>query len=203
MHRNTARGESKDSYVVGIASERGNVFFPHPLEGCNLVHVGVVPLQLVWMFPAKRGKGEEPEPPDAVICGDQDDAMFCELGPRGERRGTGPAREPAPVDPEHHGKLCTGRGGGRPPQIEIQAIFRRGWRHRHRPRAWSESCLCTIRGELASIAHSLPSRQRLWRTPTPVACRRSCEGNSLEAGVVSFGHSAQDAVGSTNRCRRG
>jgi hypothetical protein len=102
VHRDTARGESKNSDVVRIASERGDVLL-HPLEGCNLVHVGVVALGLIRMFLAKRWEGEESETPHAVIRSDQDAALFSELGPRGVGRGARAAHEPAPVDPDHHG----------------------------------------------------------------------------------------------------
>ena len=104
VDRDTACGESKDSNVVWIASERGNVLL-HPLEGGNLVHVGVVALRLIRMFLAKRREGEESETPDAVIGSDQDDALFSELSPRGYGHGARAAHEPAPVDPDHYGQL--------------------------------------------------------------------------------------------------
>jgi hypothetical protein len=117
VHRNTASGESKDSDVVRIASERGYVL-PHPLEDRNLVHVGVVALGLIRMFLAKRRESEESETPHPVIGSDQDDALFSEPGPRGEGRGARAAREPAPVNPDHYGKLRARGGTRRPPQID-------------------------------------------------------------------------------------
>ena len=82
VHRDAARGESKDRDVVGIASKCRDVLL-YPLEGSNLVHVGVVALGLFRMLAAQRGKGKESEPPYAVIGCDQDDALFSELSPRG------------------------------------------------------------------------------------------------------------------------
>ena len=68
MHRDAARGESEDRDVVRIAAERGDVPL-HPLQGRDLVHVGVVALGLVRMLAAQRGEREEAEAPQAVVDG--------------------------------------------------------------------------------------------------------------------------------------
>ena len=85
MHRDAARGLAEDGDVVRIASERGDVLL-HPLEGGDLVHVGVVALELFRMLAAQRGEGEETEAPETVVEGDQDDALLGELDPRRARR---------------------------------------------------------------------------------------------------------------------
>ena len=81
MHRDTASGESKNGDVLRISSERGDVL-QCPLEGCDLVHIGVVALGLIRMFLTESREGEEPETPDAVIEGNQYDALLGELHSR-------------------------------------------------------------------------------------------------------------------------
>ena len=85
MHRDAARRLAEDGHVVRIASERGDVLL-HPLEGGDLVHVGVVALGLVRMLAAERGEGEEAEAPQTVVERDEHDALLGELDPRRSAR---------------------------------------------------------------------------------------------------------------------
>jgi hypothetical protein len=80
VHRDAARGESEDRDVVRIASERSDVALD-PLQGRDLVHIRVLALGLVRPLAAQCREGEEPEASQAVVDGDKDDALFCELDP--------------------------------------------------------------------------------------------------------------------------
>ena len=103
VHGDAARGEPEDGDVVRIAAEGGDVPL-HPLQGRDLVHVGVVALGLVGALAAQRGEREEAEASQAVVEGDEDDALLGERRSRRARQRAGAAHEPAPVDPHHHGQ---------------------------------------------------------------------------------------------------
>ena len=122
VHRDAARGESEDRDVVRIASEPGDVPL-HPLQGRDLVHVGVVALGLLRALAAERGEREEAEAPQAVVEAHQDDAILGELDSRRHRGGTTAAHESAPVNPDHHGELRPWRGVRRAPDVQEQAIL--------------------------------------------------------------------------------
>src|SRR5947209_20042047 len=116
MHRDAARGLAEDGDVLRVAAERGDVPL-HPLEGGDLVHVGVVALELFGMLSSQRGEGEETEAPQTVVEGDQDDALPGELTSRSARRGAAAEHESAAVDPHHDWQLRPRRGPGTPPPM--------------------------------------------------------------------------------------
>src|SRR6185437_2701353 len=138
-------GKPEDRDVVRITSEGGDVSF-HPLQGGDLVHVGVVALRLVGMFAAQRRKREEAEAPDAVVHGDKDNALPGEADARRVWRRTRAASEPASVDPDHYGQIARGRIFGTP-YVQVETILRR---HPRRRRTWdrgrqrSEATLHTV-----------------------------------------------------------
>ena len=200
MHRDAARGLAEDGHVRRIASERGDVPL-HPLEGGDLVHVGVVALELFRMLAAQRGEREEAEALQAVVEGDEDDALPGERDPRRAGEGAAAEHEGAAVDPHHDRQLRPRFGPGRPPHVDEQAVLRGGLRDR--PGAGREARLRAVRAELARIALSLPRGHGLGRTPAIGADRRGGKGDPLEAGDVPFGHAADDPGGGTNRRRRG
>lgn len=127
--------------------------------------------------------------------------MLGELDPRKIRLRAAAGYEGTAVDPHHHRQLCRRRGRGWSPDIDEQAIFRRGRRDRRRA-AWTGG-LRTIRAELARVSFSLPRGHGLCRTPTIGADRRGSIGNPLEAGDIPFRPAAHNSGGGTNRRRRG
>src|SRR5947207_14281756 len=124
MHRDAARGLAEDGDALRVAAERSDVPL-HPLEGGDLVHVGVVAFKLFRMLSVKRGEGEETEAPQTVVESDQDDALPGELDPRSARRGAAAEHESAAVDPDHDRQLRPRRSRGRSPYIDKQTILRR------------------------------------------------------------------------------
>ena len=185
---------------VRIASERGDVLL-HPLEGGDLVHVGVVALELFRMLAAQRGEREEAEAPQTVVEGDQDDALLGERDPRRVRQEPLPNTKAPPWIHTMTGSFAPGAApAGRHTLTNRQSseeVVEIG------AGAGRKACLRTIRAELARITLSLPRGHGLGRTPAIGADRRSSIGNPLEAGDIPFGHAAHDSGGGTNRRRRG
>src|SRR5947209_8803034 len=99
MYRDAARRLTEDGDVLRIAPERGDVLL-YPLEGGDLVHVGVVALGLFGVLAAERGEGEETQTPETVVEGDQDDALPGELDARSVWPRAAAEDEGAAVDPD-------------------------------------------------------------------------------------------------------
>ena len=200
MHRDAARGLAEEGHVFRIASERGDVPL-HPLECGDLVHVGVVALELFRMLAAQCGEREEAEAPQTVVEGDQNDALPGELDPGRVGQEPLPNTKAPPWIHTMTGSFALGAApAGRHTLTNRQSsdefvAYRRG-------AAW-EACLRAIRAELARITLSLPRGQGLGRTPAIGADRRGGIGNPLETGDIPFGHAAHDSGGGTNRRRRG
>src|SRR6266496_1066988 len=153
MYRDATRRLAEDGDILRIASERSDIPL-HPLERGDLVHIGIVALDLFRKLTAQRGECEEPQAPQTVVEGDQDYTLLGEVVPRKVRLGAAAEYEGAAVDPHHHRQLCPRRGRRWSPDTEKQAIFRRGSRDPRRP-TWKGS-LRTIRAELARITLTLP-----------------------------------------------
>src|ERR1044072_2465763 len=100
MYRDAARGLAEDGDVLRVASERGDVHLS-PLEGSDLIHVGVVALGLFGVLAAERREGEETQTPKTVVEGDQDDALPGKLTARCVRPRATAEHEGAAVNPHH------------------------------------------------------------------------------------------------------
>ena len=73
---------------------------------------------------AQRRMREEAEAPHAVIHGNEDHALLGEPDARRVGRRARAAREPAAVDPDHHGQIAGGRIG-RTPDVQVETVLRR------------------------------------------------------------------------------
>ena len=201
MHRDAAGGLAENGDIVRIASERGDVLL-HPLEGGDLVHVGVVALGLFRMLLAQRGEGEEAEAPQTVVEGDQDDALLGELDPRRAGKEPLPNTKAPPWIHTMTGSFAPGSAPAGRHTLRNRQSSDEVRRDLTQSRV-AKACLRTIRAELARITLSLPRGQGLRRAPAIGADRRSSIGNPLEAGDIPFRHAAHDSGGGTNRRRRG
>ena len=102
-HRPTASGLAKDSHIGRISTEGGNVAL-NPLQGCLLVHMTVIDMELVGSLGSKRGMCEETEAPDAIVHANSDHALAGDAIQWIYRRPTGD--QCATIDPDHHGQLA-------------------------------------------------------------------------------------------------
>jgi len=101
--------------ALRIAPERRGIP-AGPCEGGHLVQESGIPRDPLRRFRGERRMGQEAEWPEAIVDRDDDGAKAGQLLPVEEDRGTGPGREAAAMDPEHH---RGGRAGAvRRPDIE-------------------------------------------------------------------------------------
>ena len=133
------------------------------------------------------------------------------------------AREPAAIDPDHHGQIAGGRIG-RTPDVQVQAVLRRSlnggrsrrggaarsgrrrWEQgrsalsrrrtgaRTRTRRRPEPSLHAVRSEFRGLAHARPLRRRLRRSPPQLADGRRREGDALEGDDAVGDHALQLAA---------
>ena len=179
-----AGGLADEGHAPRIPAERRDVRL-HPLERGGQVHDTVVAGRVAPGLLRQLRMRVEPERPEAVVVGDEDDALLRERFAVIAWQRAGPAGERAAIAPDHHGQLRRGgRGGG--PDVDVEAIFacRRRRRCAFAPASTAATALHAARAEGLGLAHAVPFRRGLRRLPAQRADRRRGEGDALEHAHV-------------------
>ena len=179
-----AGGLADQRHASRIAAERRDVRL-HPLERGGQVHHAVVAGRVAAGFLRQLRMRVEPERPEAVVVGDEDDALLRERFAVVAWQRSGAAGERAAVAPDHHGQLRRG-GRRRGPDVDVEAVFARRRRRRRAfaAAAAAATALHAARTERLGLAHAVPLRRGLRRLPAQRADRRRGEGDALEHAHV-------------------
>src|SRR6185437_2852407 len=162
--RYRARALAENRHIAGIAAETCDVL-AHPFQRRDLIEKAVIAGDLVRRFRAQRRMRHEAENADAVIDGDDDNALPRQRIAVIDRDRTRAELERAAIEPHHHRQLRAARRGGI--DVERQTILtdlgaaQLDVRHLHR-----------IVAELDAGARRGPGRGLLRRLPAQRANRR-------------------------------
>src|SRR5262249_29640470 len=110
---------AEDGDVVRIASERGDVVLD-PLQREILIEVAVVAGGMLWRFGGQFRYGEQTEDAQAIVEGNQDQAVASEGVTIVASLRACADGERAAVDPDHYRQFA---GAFRSPDVESKAIF--------------------------------------------------------------------------------
>ena len=177
IHRRGAGRQPGEGDVAGVAPECRDVAL-HPLERGDLVSEPVVAARPGRGLGAQRGVGEEPQAPESVVEGDDDEPRRRELRPVVQRDRRAAELERAEVQPDEHGQAVR-RTRGRP-DVEVEAVL---------ALALVAARVQRVRGRARTGARSGRSRSPRARPSTapgaaaggsaaapPAAPRRGCRG---------------------------
>jgi hypothetical protein len=112
---------AKHGYVVGIASESGDVIF-HPLHRRNLIEIGIIAGGVMLGFLGQFRVGQKTEDVYAVVYTYGHDSSFGQFGQIIAQIRSSAVPVCTAVDPYDNWQTI-GRCLGRSPDIEIQAVF--------------------------------------------------------------------------------
>src|SRR5208283_5810824 len=112
----SAGGLAEDGHVRWIAAKGGDIVL-NPRQRQLLVHEPIVAVFMT--FGIDRALSEESQIAEAVVEGDDDDALFYE--PLRVVRSAGSFNEAAAVNPNHHRQTGAARSGGE--DVQEQAIL--------------------------------------------------------------------------------
>ena len=110
----------REGDVAGVAPECRDVAL-HPLERGDLVSEPVVAARPGRGLGAQLGVGEEPQAPEPVVEGDDDEPGRRELRPAVQRDRRAAELERAEVQPDEHGQTVRGARGR--PDVEVEAVL--------------------------------------------------------------------------------
>ncbi len=171
-----ARGFARNRDVGRIAAERSDVLL-NPAQRGDLIEKAVVAGDLAARFRTERRMRKIAEHPHAIVDGDEDDVMVCELRAVIHRLAACAARERAAVNPDEDGQIACACWC---PDIEEQTIFAR---RRQLVRVDADGARVRLharRAEPRRVASLFPRRHRQRRFPAARSRRRQRVRNAFE-----------------------
>ena len=122
LHAHAAGGLPRQGDGVRVAPKGGDVLLD-PVQGENLVENAVVAGDAFLCLLLQGGVGEEAKGVHPVVDGHQNHALFGKALAVKLLFRAAPVQKGAPVNPKEHRQPGLGRGGGRGPDVQVQAVL--------------------------------------------------------------------------------